>query len=252
MMAKLRVLAAIFFTGWGCFETITLSYLMSRERFESAFVGIVTRWARRVLWVLTVEVRVRGEMPTVHPAVLVANHQSLLDIPVLFGLLPHIKIIAKTELFRIPVFGRALRRAGILEIDRGNRERAHQTIDHAAERVRGGVSILIFAEGTRSRDRHIHPFKKGAFVLASRTEVPIIPIAVRGCVDRLPRGIHQVIPGPVEVGIGEPIPPLGPRARDELRTRTEAAVRDLYNGLGAEEGVALADRSSADQQQGIL
>ncbi len=240
MQSKLRLLAVVVVTAWACLETIVLSYLMKPHRFQRSFERTVSSWAGRVLRVLGIRVRVVGRMPDARPLVLVSNHQSLLDIPATLSVLPSIRIIAKTELFRIPLFGRAMRRAGILEIDRGDRKRAFRTIDEAARRVRAGTSILVYAEGTRSRDTRIQPFKKGAFVLAAKTGVAVVPLALRGTADRLPKGGRIVVPGEVYLAIGDPIPPLGPKRRDELLARSEAAVRDLYRRLGEGRGAVFS------------
>jgi 1-acyl-sn-glycerol-3-phosphate acyltransferase len=163
--------------------------------------------------------------------VLVSNHQSLLDIPTLVSLIPHIRIIAKKELFRIPLFGRAMRRAGFLEIDRSNRAHAFRTIDDAAQRIRAGTSILVFAEGTRSRDDQILPFKKGAFVLATSAGVGVVPVAVRGTNRRLPKGASVVKPGPVYVAFGEVLAARPSDDRAELLAEAETRVRTLYASL---------------------
>ncbi|MAE70565.1 MAG: 1-acyl-sn-glycerol-3-phosphate acyltransferase [Gemmatimonadetes bacterium] len=231
MSAKLRFFAAILVTGWACINTILLSHLMRPDRFQRSFERIVKRWADRMLRVLGVRVRVVGRPPDIAPVVFISNHQSLLDIPSTLSIFPHVKIIAKTELFRIPLFGRAMRRAGILEIDRGDRNRAFRTIDEAAKRVRQGTTILVYAEGTRSRDTRIQPFKKGAFVLASKADVPVVPLAIRGTAERLPKGGREVVPGEVRLAIGAPIPPLGPSGRNELLARAETAVRALYEQI---------------------
>ncbi len=233
MIARVRILLVGLITVWGCIETLALSYLLSPARFHSHFTGTVTRWANGLLWALGVRVTQCGPLPDLrkHPLVLVSNHQSLVDIPVLLSLLPEIRIIAKKELFRIPLFGRAMRRAGFLEIDRSNRARAFHTIDEAAERVRAGTSILVFAEGTRSRDDHIQPFKKGAFVLATSAQVAVVPVAVRGANRRLPKGALSLNPGTVHVAFGAPLPPSPPEKRAALLSATEQAVRSLYSGL---------------------
>ena len=110
-----------------------------------------------------------------------SNHQSALDISVLLSHLPvPFKFVAKRELFRIPVFGRAIKKAGYINIDRDNPREALKAIEEAVARIRGGTSVLIFPEGTRSRDGNLLPFMKGAFSLATRAGVPVVPLAVIG------------------------------------------------------------------------
>jgi len=110
-----------------------------------------------------------------------SNHQSNFDIPVLLAHLPvQFRWLAKAELFKIPIFSRAMRGAGYVRIDRFNRESAIQSIKEAAAKMKDGVSVMIFPEGTRSHDGSIRPFKKGGFVMAVDTGVPIVPVILQG------------------------------------------------------------------------
>jgi 1-acyl-sn-glycerol-3-phosphate acyltransferase len=137
-----------------------------------------------------------------------SNHQSHLDIPMLYATLPSttIRMLAKKELFQIPLWGRGLRAAEFVEVDRGNHARAVQSIEHAAELIHNGVSIWMAPEGTRSRDGRIGKLKKGGFHLAKETATPIVPVAIKGTIDILPRGTRTMHRGRrVEVTIGQPI-----------------------------------------------
>jgi 1-acyl-sn-glycerol-3-phosphate acyltransferase len=154
-----------------------------------------------------------------------SNHQSHLDIPMLYATLPSptIRMLAKKELFKIPVWGLGLRAAEFIEVDRSNHARAVQSIEHAARLVRDGVSIWIAPEGTRSRDGRIGPLKKGGFHLAQDTGTPIVPVAIRGTIDVLPRGGRTMMPNlPVEVTIGAPI---------EVANRDLASLSDEVSGF---------------------
>jgi 1-acyl-sn-glycerol-3-phosphate acyltransferase len=135
-----------------------------------------------------------------------ANHQSNFDIPVLLG---HLKVqfrwLAKVELFKIPVFGRAMRKAGYISIDRYHRESAFNSLKVAASKIKSGVSVLIFPEGTRSRDGKIRPFKKGGFVMAIDSGVPIVPVVITGTRAIMPKGRFRVYPGDVSMAIHKPI-----------------------------------------------
>ena len=169
------------------------------------------RWfGRRVVDLLDIDLHVRGteRVPPGRAYVYMSNHQSHLDIPMLYATLPSptIRMLAKKELFRIPVWGRGLRAAEFIEVDRGNHTRAMQSIEDAAKLVRDGVSIYLAPEGTRSRDGKIGKLKKGGFHLALGTGVPIVPVAVRGTIDILPRGSRVMRTGQrVDVTIGAPI-----------------------------------------------
>ena len=188
------------------------------------------RWfGRRVIELLDIRLTTTGaeRVPPGRAYVYMSNHQSHLDIPVLYATLPSptIRMLGKKELFQIPVWGRALRAAEFVEVDRSNHVRAVQSIERAAELVRGGVSIYLAPEGTRSRDGHLGKLKKGGFHLALETATPIVPVAIRGTIDILPRGARTMRRGrPVEVTIGAPIEVAG-RALHELMHEVESFFR---------------------------
>jgi 1-acyl-sn-glycerol-3-phosphate acyltransferase len=165
-------------------------------------------WGRSILAASGIRVCVAGieRIAADQPYIFMANHQSNLDIPVLLGHLPvQFRWLAKAELFRIPVFGRAMRGAGYISIDRADRQAAFESLRQAAEKIRRGFSILIFPEGTRSLDGSLKPFKKGGFVMAIGAGVPIVPVAVRGTYDIQPKNTLLIRPKDVTVDIGEPI-----------------------------------------------
>ena len=170
-----------------------------------------TRWfGQRVVEILGVNLRTTGadRVPPGRAYVYMSNHQSHMDIPMLYATLPSptIRMLGKTELFRIPLWGRGLRAAEFIEVDRSNHARAVASIDHAAKLIRDGVSIWIAPEGTRSRDGTIGRLKKGGFHLAKETHTSIVPVAIRGTIDILPRGTRLMQHGKtVDVTIGAPI-----------------------------------------------
>ncbi len=147
--------------------------------------------------------------------VFMANHLSTVDIWALFLALPvPVRMIAKKQLAAIPVLGWALWAGRFIIIDRQNAVAARRSIDLAAERIRGGASVLLFPEGTRSRDGALGAFKKGGFHLAIAAGVPIVPVALRGTRACMPRGSLVVRPGRVTAVIGEPIATAGLAAND--------------------------------------
>ena len=176
-------------------------------------VHIVARvWSQSILMGSRVPFGVRG-FANIKPDksyVYMANHQSNFDIPVLLGYLPvQFRWLAKAELFKIPVFGRAMLGAGYVEIDRFNRKSAFESIEKAAQRMKDGVSVMIFPEGTRSKDGSVQPFKKGGFVMAIKSGVPIIPVILRGTWPIMAKSSLRINPGDVEMEIGEPIDTSG-------------------------------------------
>ena len=173
---------------------------------------IARAWARSILWVSRVKVELKGldNLPFDTPCILMPIHQSNFDIPVLLGRLPiQFRWLAKAELFKIPIFGRGMRGCGYISIDRSNRKSAFQSLADAAQRIRDGASVLIFPEGTRSRDGEIGPFKKGGFVLTVDAGVPIIPIVIYGTRAIMPKGGLLMKPGSAYMEVLPPVASTG-------------------------------------------
>jgi 1-acyl-sn-glycerol-3-phosphate acyltransferase len=169
-------------------------------------------WGKFVLFVSGIKVKVNGvaKVDPTKPYVFMANHQGNFDIPVLLGCLPfQFRWLAKAELFRIPIFGRAMLGCGYISIDRFNQSSAFESLAKAAEKIRNGVNVMIFPEGTRSLDGKIRPFKKGGFVLTVDAGVSIIPIIIYGTYPIMPKNRLLIRPGPVLLEILEPVETSG-------------------------------------------
>ncbi len=213
----------------GAMARITAPSLVdiARDTLDRDTVDERARWfGRKVVEVLGVDLVATGanQVPTDRAFVYMSNHQSHLDIPMLYATLPSptIRMLGKKELFQIPVWGRGLRAAEFIEVDRSNPSRARESIDYAKRLIRDGVSIYLAPEGTRSRTGAIGPLKKGGFHLAKDTATPIVPVAVRGTIDILPRGGRIMQKGKrVDVTIGAPIAVDG-RSLDELSDEVSA------------------------------
>ena len=165
-------------------------------------------WGKFILFVSGIKVKVKGvaKVDPTKPYVFMANHQGNFDIPVLLGCLPfQFRWLAKAELFRIPIFGRAMRGCGYISIDRFNQVSAFDSLARAAEKIRNGENVMIFPEGTRSLDGKIRPFKKGGFVLTVDAGVPIIPVIIHGTYAIMPKKRLLVRPGPVLLEILDPV-----------------------------------------------
>jgi len=188
------------------------------------------------------KLRVEGRWPSAGGAfVVVANHQSILDILLLSHMPREMKWIGKEELFRVPWVGWMMRMAGDIAIRRGERDSGLEALGKARDHLARGVPVMVFAEGTRSRDGRLLPFKSGAFRLAIETGVPLLPVAVNGTSAGMPKGSPWVRPCEAWARILEPIPTAGlrpedaPRLRDEVRRRIaaelpEAASAPLTSG----------------------
>lgn len=183
--------------------------------------GAARRWAETMCKACGVEVRTSFDEPIdfSRPLLLMANHQSLFDIPVLYVALPEpYGMLAKEGLFRIPFFGKAMTALGCVPIDRSRRVDGYAAIGKAAMQVRAGSSLVVFPEGKRSFDGKLLPLKKGPFHLARMAQVPIVPVGIRGTHGALPRGSAFVKEAIVEVRFGAPFT-VGPSAEDREEAR---------------------------------
>ena len=164
------------------------------------------------------------------------NHSSNLDVPAVFLFLPgEVRALGKKELFKLPVLATAMRMGGFIPIDRSNRERAVESMRLAARVAREGASFLLAPEGTRSRTGELLPFKKGGFYLAIDSEVPILPISVRGAYELMPPGAFGIRPGTIEIFFHDPIPTAGLTHKDRQRLAEEVRSRigeQLSDGVG--------------------
>lgn len=186
---------------------------------------IVHVWARSLVWAAGVKLHTEN-MERIDPAkryILVANHYSYLDIPCIFTAVPQpIRFMAKISLFKIPVFGWALARAGFIPIDRKNRRSAVKSFELAAERIRKGNTIVIFPEEGRTRHREMREFQRGAFLLAIKSGRTIVPVAIDSTYDIWPAGRWGITPGKVMIRVGTPIETEHCTVRDKERLLTEA------------------------------
>jgi 1-acyl-sn-glycerol-3-phosphate acyltransferase len=199
------------------------------------------RWMRRLgrsianftpLW----HFRVEGEPPPdVHssPYVVVANHESNAD-PVLLSFLPwDMRWIAKEELFKLPVIGMMLKFGGDIPLRRGSRDSVRQMFDECRRTLDAGMSVMMFPEGTRSRDGELLPFKDGAFELAVAAGVPVLPVAITGTRACMPKGSPWLGRAEAVARVLAPVPTEGlgrddvPALRDRVRGELIAALREL-------------------------
>ncbi len=161
-------------------------------------------------------------------ALFLANHRSMADVLALFATAPKsMRFVAKSSLFKIPYFGQTMRYIGIFEIDRKNKEKAIKTLDLAVERLKTGLnSVVMFPEGSRSRNRSMLPFKKGAFYLAIQSQAPIIPVTIKNSENILPVGSWRMKDGIIEVYYSKPIETKGLTTDDipELMEKVKKAI----------------------------
>lgn len=201
-------------------------------------------WCKSLLWGGGVQVEFEGleHLDPTRPAVLVSNHESWYDVFALAGHLPvDYRFVGKKELLKVPFFGPAWVACGHIPIDRTNRKAAIESLRVAGEKIRRERAVVVmFPEGTRSKDGELLPFKKGAFVLALESGVPVIPVGVSGGRQLMPKGSFFVRPGTMRVNVGRPIEVEGLTVadRDHLMDRAREEVRRLR--------AVSADRSVGD------
>lgn len=211
-----------------------LLYLLVLRTSEKTAQVAPTIWARMILAVSGVKVRVEGlaNLEAGKSYIFAANHQSQFDIFCLQGYFPwDFRWLAKKELFQIPIFGPALRRSGNIPVDRDSGRRAMQSLAEAAERIKGGTSVVIFPEGTRSADGTLLPFKAGGMVIAIKAGVGVVPMAICGSRHVLPKGSLVPRSGEVVIRLGPPVDAraYGMKEKQELADHLQARVADLLN-----------------------
>ncbi|MFO7692646.1 MAG: lysophospholipid acyltransferase family protein [Vicinamibacterales bacterium] len=212
---------------------LAVAFLSGRAGHVLALGRFGARAVRRLLGI-RLEVsgleHVAGDRPTLY----CINHRSNVDVvafEALYPRCPRLRGLYKAEMGKLPVLGRAMRLVGFVPVDRANRASAIASVDAAAERLRAGDSFIIAPEGTRSRAAELLPFKKGGFVMAIKAQAPVVPVALDGTAEVMPRGRFWVTPGVVRVEIGTPIPTAGLTLDDRdhlmetVRERLQAMLR---------------------------
>ncbi len=225
-------LAAILVTFPLAMATIAVAMVRSTSPLIDRIVNL---WGRLIVAAAGIEL-VTENVERLDPAkryILVANHYSYLDIPCIVAAIPQpIRFMAKVSLFKVPIFGWAIGRAGFIPIDRKNRRSAVKSFDLAADRIRKGNTIVIFPEEGRTRERTLRPFQRGAFLLAIKSEKTIVPLAVDSTFDVFPVGATRVKPGRVTIRVGTPIETanLTLKAKDTLLKESREQIETMLFG----------------------
>jgi len=175
---------------------------------------------------ITVEVTGLGNVPAGVSCIFLSNHVSNLDPPVLLPAIPPMtSVLLKQELMRIPLLGTAMRMGKFVPVERGNRrEAARASVKAAADALRSGLHMLIFAEGTRSKDGRLAAFKRGPFYLAMETGAPIVPVAISGTQTMMQKGSAAITPGVARIAMLPAIDPARYATREELMAAVRAAI----------------------------
>lgn len=207
---------------------------------RSAIDRIHRGWSRSLLAAAGVRVRCRGleHLKRAGGQVILSNHQSYFDVWALMAALPvSLRFVAKRELAGIPLLGTAMQAAGHVFIDRRRARDAKAALHEAARRMRDeGLTLVLFPEGTRTRDGTLRRFRRGSFGLAQTMRAPVVPVALDGGYRAYPAGAKRVRPGPLVIRLAPPVVPRGtdPREREalmrEVRTTIEAMLAEGGEG----------------------
>jgi len=225
-----RYLAAIFSTFfWSSLACLAAAV----DRSGESMVWIARQWTRWIFGSCGIRADVEGleNIDPKQPYVIMTNHQSVLDIGAVIQTLPvSFRFVAKKELTWIPVFGWALPLAGHVIIDRRERSKAVSSLQRAAQRIRDGVNVIIFPEGTRSATGDLQAFKSGGFHLAIQAQVPILPATISGTRVLTPKHSLRVESGTVKVIYGKPIPTTG-LSIDDRGALKEQVRQAIFQGF---------------------
>ncbi|MCY1289854.1 1-acylglycerol-3-phosphate O-acyltransferase [compost metagenome] len=232
------VLGSLLVTLYFCLKVIVLAQFGRLSR--ATVDGYTRRWSALLLRLVRVRLQVDGEIPDFNDGrryLILCSHSSHYDIPATFvALSGSIRMLTKKELFRIPLFGRAMRAAEFPALDRHNREQALRDLASARRMMESGIVLWAAPEGTRSKDGRLLPFKKGCFHLALDTQAVIIPVVIEG--------IHKVLPArtwrfnlgqPVQLRVGAPLDASAYSAErlDDLMSETRTRMQILLDSAAA-------------------
>ncbi len=192
-------------TLWAALSTIIFSPIWPNNKisyFPARF------WARSICALCFVKVKIYGmeKLDKNQSYIFMLNHQSWFDIFTVYGWLPFFfKWIMKADLRKIPFVGAACEAAGHIFINRDSPKAAQRSLEKAKNELQKGVSVVIFPEGTRTWNGQLGKFKKGGFKIATDLGLPIVPVTLKGCFERMPRNTLKISPGPIEMYVHNPI-----------------------------------------------
>ncbi len=231
ILASLKIVLVVF---WTVAMSIGALLGIPFNRGGKLFNWISVRWARGVLRICGVKVVAEGveNLDFSTNYIYVANHASMFDIPAVLGYIPdQIRMVVKKELERVPFFGWAVSSGGYIFIDRKHSPGAMRSLEKAVESIRKGSSVVLFAEGTRTRTGKLQPFKRGAFNLAVRSRVPVVPLTINGSYKILPKSSFRINPGTIRLKISKPIPTNGSEGKEmelKLLDQVQAVIQQHY------------------------
>ena len=233
-IVALRIFSVALLTLFWSVPVILLSFL---DPYAERSARLIRFWARGVLWVCRVKVHVHGRhrLPLDRAVLFMANHQSNFDIPILMAAFDTLQVrwVSKQEVRKVPVLGLCMQVTHQVLVDRDSPTQAISVIRQVKKLLDAGISVVLFPEGTRTRDGHLQPFKPGGFAVAVATGAPVVPVTLKGSGAIWPPGGLALRPGTVEVVFGEPIQvdihANKKTAREDLLTKVQEAIATCYN-----------------------
>lgn len=234
----IRVFKILWISLWATLATIIMFLPITGAALMSSTGNMAVNLSKVWAWVMLEVTRVRPvikgreKIKKGQTYIIISNHQSQYDILALVTRLGiQFRWIIKKELRKVPLFGYALYASKNIFIDRSNTKQSVESINEGLKRLPPGTCVMVFAEGTRSPDGEIHPFKKGGFIMAIDNSLPILPVSVSGGRKILPKGSLIFSPGPMEVVVADPIDTTGYTRKDleELMQRTREVIINNFN-----------------------
>ncbi len=222
LRTSLKIIVVVVLT---LFYSILAIVVVPFDRTGSGYHSIGRSWAKLVLKIFGVKVHLKGfeNLEKGKTYVYVSNHASMFDIPSVIGSIPNeVRIVYKKELSYVPIWGWALAVGHYISIDRFSAKDAMKSLDEAAKKIRQGASVLLFAEGTRTRTGKLLPFKRGAFSLAAKSGIPIVPLTINNSYNILPKGSLRIHPADISLIVDKPITTASIDGKaDEIRLMEE-------------------------------
>ncbi len=183
------------------------------------------------MWLMGVKVKVSGKEHVQNIAYLILpNHQSFLDIPLIIRNVRPVSFLAKVEIKKWPLFGPVMERAHCIFVNRSSRESRSMVAPAMGKKMKEGVSFCVFPEGTRTRTGKLNPFKEGIFNIALENGIPILPVTIKGAFECFPKRPIQLNPGEIKISIHPPIIPRAGDSKESLKVKCQAAVSSALQG----------------------
>ncbi len=210
--------------------------LLFRQR-KAAFFIVERLWSPALLFIVGAKIKSIDKHKVIdlkEPVIFASNHQSNFDIPAIINQTPqHLHFIAKQEIKKVPFLGQYVTAMGFIFVDRKNKEKAKESLEKAANLIKSGRDVVIFPEGTRSKNGKIQQFKRGAFIIAKEGKVNIVPVAIKGTDKINPAGRFELRPGKITVKYGDLIysDQFKNKTTEEFAAHVQKEVELLYKNI---------------------